>query len=44
MMRDFAIDAVIIVAGLLLFGVPLAAAACIMAGWIYNLFHPRRRR
>ena len=42
-MRDFAVDIVIIIAALLLFGVPLAAAACIVLGWVYNLFHPRRR-
>lgn len=42
-MRDFAVSLVIIAAALLLFGVPLAAAACIVCGWIYNLFHPRRR-
>lgn len=43
-MRDFAIDCVIFAAALLLFGVPLAAAACIVLGWIYNLFRPTRRR
>lgn len=43
-MRDFAIDAAIAAAALLLFGVPLAAVACIVLGWIYNLFHPTRRR
>lgn len=43
-MRDFATDLIIFAAALLLFGVPLAAAACIVAGWIYNLFHPTRRR
>ena len=30
---------IIIAAALLLFGVPLAAATCIVLGWIYNLFH-----
>ena len=43
-MTDAAADLIIIAAALLLFGVPLAAAACIVLGWIYNLFHPRRRR
>lgn len=42
-MRDFAIDFVIFAAALLLFGIPLAAVACIVLGWIYNLFHPTRR-
>lgn len=26
------------------FVVPLAAAACIVAAWVYNLFHPGRRK
>lgn len=43
-MRDLAIDAVIAIIALLLFGIPLAAAACIVLGWVYNLLHPRRRR
>lgn len=30
---------IIIAAALLLFGIPLAAAACIVLGWVYNLFH-----
>lgn len=43
-MSDLTADLIIIAAALLLFGVPLVAAACIVCGWIYNLFHPRRRR
>lgn len=43
-MRDFAIDLIVAAIALLLFGIPLAAAACIVAGWVYNLFHPKRRR
>lgn len=42
-MSDLATDLVIAAAALLLFGVPLAAAAIIVLGWIYNLFHPVRR-
>ena len=38
-MSDAAVDLVIIALALLLFGIPLAAAACIVLGWIYNLFH-----
>lgn len=43
-MSDLAIDLVIIAAALLLFGIPLAAVACIVLGWVYNLFHPARHR
>lgn len=30
---------IIIAAALLLFGVPLAAAVCIVGAWLYNLCH-----
>lgn len=43
-MSDLATDLVVAAAALLLFGIPLAAAACIVLGWVYNLFHPRHRR
>lgn len=43
-MSNYAADAIIFIAALLLFGIPLAAAFIIVAGWVYNLFHPRRRR
>lgn len=43
-MTDAAADLIIIAAALLLFGIPLAAAAIVVLGWIYNLLHPTRRR
>ena len=43
-MSDITADLIIIAAALLIFGVPLAAAACIVLASLYNLFHPTRRR
>ena len=38
-MTDLSPAIIIAAAALLLFGVPLAAALCLAAAWLYNLFH-----
>ena len=38
-MTDLAPAIIIAAAALLLFGVPLAAALCLVTAWVYNLFH-----